>query len=134
MCITPCYLRLQKCPPVAWIGASICIVSQQYWPCHTRSPTVSITITLLIFNDTPPPLTSSPTAFPFSSSVYCAGISEQSMGARNRVRTGPACHASYIGWRNRYFGIGSWLLNISQIWALYLYIYQCMYFFKHSCY
>jgi hypothetical protein len=38
-----------------------------------------------------------------------AGISEQSMGARNRVETRLSCRsARYIGWRIKFLGIDSW--------------------------
>ncbi len=45
--------------------------------------------------------------------IDCAGILEQSMGARNRVGIGlsyrPArLHVHTVGWRNQFLGIDSW--------------------------
>jgi hypothetical protein len=41
--------------------------------------------------------------------VRCAGISKQSMGARNRVGTGCLIRPpGYTAWRNWFLGIDSW--------------------------
>ncbi len=47
-----------------------------------------------------------------------AGIFEQSLGTRNRIGIGLSYRpASYIGWRNWFFGIDSWLLKSFKIWV-----------------
>ncbi len=76
MCTKPWYLRLQKRPPVARICAAI-FVSEQYWPCHTRTPTISVSILIGIHWQPNPP------SFTFSSWGFTVSLSPSTCTSSN---------------------------------------------------